>query len=72
MAIELKKILEAAKEYQRRSMVWFDLYQESNDQFDWQTCMELSDKCDAMLEAYEILTGKRIYKAEIDNELAIC
>ena len=72
MTIELVKILEAAKEYNRRSMIWFDLYRESNDKFDWQTCMELSDKCDAMLEAYEILTGKKIYKAEIDNELAIC
>ena len=60
MTIELKKILVAAKEYERRSMVWFNMYQESHDEFDWRECKELSDKCDTMLEAYEILTGKKI------------
>ena len=72
MTVELVKILEAAKEYERRSMIWFDMYQESNDEFDWQTCKELSNKCDTMLEAYAILTGRKIYQHEIDNELALC
>ena len=72
MTIELVKILEAAKEYERRSNVWFDMYEESNDEFDWQTCKELLNKSDAMLEAYEILTGKKIYRYAIDQELALC
>lgn len=65
MTIELVKILEAAKEYDRRSMVWFEMYTESNDEHDWNTCKELSDKSETMLEAYEILTGKKIHRFEI-------
>lgn len=72
MTIELVKILEAAKEYERRSMVWFEMYTESNDEYDWQTCKELSNKSEIMLEAYEILTGKKIRSFEIETELAIC
>ena len=72
MTIELVNILEAAKEYKRRSMIWFDLYEESNDELDWQTCKELSAKSDTMLEAYAILTGRKIYQVDIDNELALC
>lgn len=72
MTIELVKILEAAKEYERRSNIWFDIYEESNDEFDWQMCKELLNKSDAMLEAYEILTDKKIHRFEIDNELALC
>lgn len=72
MTIELVKILEAAKEYERRSNIWFDIYEESNDEFDWQMCKELLNKADAMLEAYEILTGKKIYRYAIDEELSLC
>ena len=72
MAIELVKILEAAKEYERRSMIWFEMYTDSNDEHDWQTCKELSDKCETMLEAYEILTGRKVYKFAIDEELVLC
>lgn len=72
MTIELVKILEAAKEYERRSDVWFNIYEESNNEFDWQQCKELLNKADAMLEAYEILTGKKIYRYAIDEELTIC
>lgn len=72
MTIELVKILEAAKEYKRRSMLWFEMYQESNDDLDWQECKELSAKCDAMLEAYAIITGRKVYQHDIDNELALC
>lgn len=71
MTNELIKILEAAKEYKRRSMIWFDLYEESNDELDWQMCKELDMKCDTMLEAYEILTGKKVYSIDIDKELAL-
>ena len=72
MTIELVKILKAAKEYDRRSIILFEMYNESEDERDWQTCKELSDKCDAMLEAYEILTGKKIYGFEIEEQLALC
>lgn len=72
MTIELVKILEAAKEYNRRSMVWFRMFEESQDEFDWKTCMELTNKCDTMLEAYEILTGRKIFRNEIEEELALC
>ena len=72
MTIELVKILEAAKEYKCRSMIWFDLYEESNDDLDWQMCKELSAKSDTMLEAYRILTGHKIYQHDIEEELALC
>lgn len=72
MTIELVKILEAAKEYKRRSMIWFNLYEETNDDLDWQMCKELSNKCDTMLEAYAILTGRKVYSYEIENELTLC
>lgn len=71
MTNELVKILEAAKEYRRKSMIWFDLYEKSNNEVDWQTCSELNMKCDGMLEAYEILTGKKVYGIDIDKELAL-
>lgn len=70
MTNELVKILEAAKEYKRRSMFWFGMYEKSNDNSDWEKCKELDMKCDAMLEAYEILTGKKVYSIDIDKELA--
>ena len=69
MTIELVKILEAAKEYHRRAMVWFDMYTDSNDEFDWTTCKELSNKCQGLLEAYEIMTGRKISDFEIEKEL---
>lgn len=69
MTIELVKILEAAKEYVRRSMIWFEMYQESKDEIDWQTCKELTIQSDTMLEAYKILTGRKIYRHDIDIEL---
>lgn len=72
MTIKLTKILEAAKEYERRSMIWFEIYTASNDERDWQACKELSDKCETMLEAYEILTDRKVYKFAIDEELALC
>lgn len=72
MTTEIVKILEAAKEYERHSNIWFDIYEESNDEMDWQICKELSNKADAMLEAYEILTGKKIYRYQIESELALC
>lgn len=72
MTNDLVKILEAAKEYERRSMIWFEMYTESNDEYDWKTCKELSDKSETMLEAYEILTGKKIRRFEIEEELTSC
>lgn len=71
MTIELVKILETAKKYERRSNIWFDMYEESKDEMDWQTCKELLNKSDAMLEAYEILTGKKIHRFAIDEELTL-
>lgn len=71
MTIELVKILEAAKEYKRRSMFWFGMYEASNNNIDWETCKELDGKCDALLEAYEILTGKKVYSIDIDKEFAL-
>lgn len=69
MTNELVKILATAKEYMRRSMIWFELYQNSKDEIDWQTCKELTTQCDTMLEAYEIITGRKVYRHDIDKEL---
>lgn len=73
MTNELVKILEAAKEYKRRSMRWFGLYEESNCESDWQMCKELEMKCYGLLEAYEILTGKKVYSIgiDIDKEITV-
>lgn len=72
MTIELVKILEAAQNYKKRSDVWFEYYVKNQDQLDYQTSLEYEAKCRGMLEAYEILTGKKIYIYEIDKELALC
>lgn len=72
MTIELVKILEAAQNYRNASNECFDLYQESNKQLDLQTSLEYEARTRAMLEAYEILTGKHVYFFEIDKELALC
>lgn len=72
MTIELVKILEAAQSYKESGDRWFELYTNSLDKIDYQTSLEYDAKCRGMLEAYEILTGKKIYIYEIDKELALC
>lgn len=72
MTIELVKILEAAQNYKENSDAWFDYYQESNDDLDWQTSQEYRAKCNGLLEAYAILTGRNLYQFEIKEELTMC
>lgn len=72
MTIELVKILEAANSYHIKGNFWFDYYMTSQSEYDKQAWQEYNAKCHAMLEAYEILTGKKIYECEIENELTLC
>lgn len=71
MTIELVKILEAAQKYDALSMRWFEIYTDSKDELDWNTCKEYDMRTEGLLEAYEILTGKRIRPFQIEDELAL-
>lgn len=64
------KILETAKEYDQRAMCWFRAYEESHEELDWQMVSEMRAKADGLLEAYAILTGRRIYLHQLDEELS--
>ena len=72
MTIELVKILEAANTYRIKSNFWFEYYMKTQNEYDKSAWLEYGAKCHAMLEAYEILTGKKIYESEIENELTLC
>lgn len=69
MPIELVKILEAAKEHYNRSNVWFKMYQENDDNIYWTACTEEEHAACGLLEAYEIMTGRKIHTFEIEKEL---
>lgn len=64
------KILETAKEYHQRALRWFRLYEESHEELDWQMVSEMNAKADGLLEAYAILTGRKVYSHEISEELS--
>lgn len=71
MTTELVKILEKALELMEESDCWFDYYDESNDEDDWNMCVKYSKRAQGLLDAYEILTGKKINcsKCSIRKEL---
>ena len=69
MTIELVKILEAANEHYNRSNVWFKMYQEDGNDIYWNACMKEEHAARGLLEAYEIMTGRKIYTSEIEVEL---
>ena len=67
MTIKLVNILEAAKFYNDCSMKMYNLAEKAeqeNNREDyeiyWKWCCELDERCKGLLEAYEILTGKKI------------
>ena len=77
MTIELVKILEAAKFYNNRSMEMYNYAEKAeqeNNREDyeiyWNWCREIDERCKGLLEAYEIMTGKKICTYEIEKELA--
>lgn len=72
MTIELVKILEAAKYHDDKAMRWFEEYQKTENDFWFHMSKEQKMIVQGLLEAYEILTGKKIYHHEIDKELALC
>lgn len=71
MTIELVTILECTLAELEDSDMWFDMYTTSNLESDWQMSKEHHMKCRGLLEAYEILTGKKIHELqhEIKEEL---
>lgn len=78
MTIELVKILEAAESYDKEFSQWMEW--EREDKEDGNTAgaalygdlaREAMAKCDAMLEAYEILTGKHLTAFTYTEELAL-
>lgn len=60
MTTQLVKILEKALKAMESSNYWFGYYEESNDQNDWQVCVEYNERAHGLLDAYEILTGKKV------------
>lgn len=67
---ELVYILEAAKEHKELADKWFDLYSKSNARTDWEMVMCEQGRCDGLLKAYEIISGRKIFGFEIRDELA--
>lgn len=61
MTTQLVKILEKALALMEKSDRWFDYYDESNDENDWEMCVKYSKQAQGLLDAYEILTGKKIH-----------
>ena len=71
MTDKLVTILECALAEIDDSDMWFEIYTTSNLESDWQMSKEHHMKCLGLLEAYEILTGKKIHplQQEIIKEL---
>lgn len=73
MTIELVKILEAALNYHATSLETYKAYQNEEDaelkENLWGMCELYTGKCEGLLMAYEILTGRIIYSIEIKDEL---
>lgn len=71
MTNELVKILEAAYSNYELSNFWFKNYQESGIQFDLNASYEYENKARGLLQAYEIMTDKKIYPFQIEEELEL-
>lgn len=76
MTIELVKILKAAKAHYDCSMNYYKMWEQAKRKDEkkslWNFSEDEEEKCRGLLEAYEILTGKKISIFEIDEELATC
>ena len=75
MTIELVKILKAAKDHYDMCMTWFECEQNTTSITKKEAysiwSMQKEQKCRGLLEAYEILTGKKLHAFEIENELTM-
>lgn len=69
MTKKLVEILEAARKHYEASNIWFALYQESNNEYDWNMCESEDYAARGLLEAYEIITGEKIYPHEIKAKM---
>ena len=65
MTKKLVEILEAARKHHVKSNFWFSRYQETADPLYLDDCKEQDDIARGLLEAYEIMTGKKVYLYEI-------
>ena len=64
------KILETAKQYRDKGMKWFESYQQSHNEAAYKMSLHNMTMADGLLEAYGILTGRRVISAQIENELS--
>lgn len=64
------KILETAKQYRDKGMKWFESYQQNHNEAAYEMSMHNMTMADGLLEAYGILTGRRVISAQIENELS--
>ena len=72
MTIELVKILEAANYHNTKANRFFDAYNETEDSTWYELSKDQTMMTKGLLEAYEILTGKKVYLSEIEKELELC
>ena len=73
MTIKLVKILEAAQTHYEKSLYWFEKYEKADKEKDkvmyWNWSEMEEDQSRGLLEAYEIITGKKLHIFEIKQEL---
>ena len=66
---ELVYILEAAKEHYVLENMWWESFQESNDNTDYVLFSNERGCVKGLLQAYEIISGRRVFGFTIDEEL---
>lgn len=64
---QLHEILNAALEYETKSMLYWEYIKEAqnhglieSENFNWATCREYDGRAKGLLDAYEVLTGRKI------------
>ena len=67
---ELVYILEAAKEHKTLADIWWKTFQETNDSSDYAMWRDEFGCAQGLLEAYKIVSGRKVFGFTIDEELA--
>ena len=67
---ELVYILEAAKDHYELANMWWGTFQKTNDSSDYAMWRDEFGCCQGLLEAYEIVSGRKVFGFTINEELA--
>lgn len=68
---ELVYILEAAKEHYELANIWWKTFQKTNDKSDYAMWRDEFSYTQGLLEAYKIVSGRKVFGFTIDEELAV-